>query len=80
MTLLDYLKAMQRAERAAFATKCGTSLGYLQLVAYGHKKASESLCLRISAETAGRVLPKDLRPDVDWTFVQQLGASGGAAE
>lgn len=80
MPLLDYLKSLREADaREAFARRCGASLGYLWLVAYGHKKRpSEALCLRIEAESGGVVKADQLRPDVDWSFMQRLPASRAA--
>jgi DNA-binding transcriptional regulator YdaS (Cro superfamily) len=76
MTLIAYLKSLQtRAEREAFALRCGTSHGYLTLVAYGHKTPSELLCMKLAAETGGAVSLHELRPDVDWSFIQRLPAT-----
>jgi DNA-binding transcriptional regulator YdaS (Cro superfamily) len=79
MKLLDYLKGLPGNDaREAFAKRCGTSLGYLQLVAYGHKKASEGLVVRIAAESANAVTPADVLPAVDWSHLDRLAAARAA--
>lgn len=71
MKLLDYLKDLaDDGARKAFATKCGTSLGYLRLVAYGHKPASEGLAIRIEVASERKVQCEEVLPDVDWAYLR----------
>ena len=64
--LLAYLKPMNSVERMEFAKRCGTTEAYLRKAASVKQSLGEGLCLRISAESGGAVLPEDLRMDVDW--------------
>ncbi|MCE2660756.1 MAG: hypothetical protein LW854_21335 [Rubrivivax sp.] len=80
MTLREYLKSLpDTAAREAFALRCGTSLGYLRLVSYGHKTASESLALRVQAESGNAVQAAQLLPSVDFSFVDRLQGADSAA-
>jgi len=78
MQLLDYLKTLpDEASRARFALACGTSVGYLRGVAYGHKNPSDSLCIRIQAETSGAVKAVEVAPGRDFSFLERAVCSGG---
>jgi len=76
MRFRDYFYALDFAARAAFAGRCGTSVGYLSLVISGHRAAGETLALRIERESAGAVRVEELRPDVPWEVVRGTGAMG----
>ncbi len=70
MTLIDLLKNMKRAEAKDFATRCATSVGQLRQVAYGARRAGESLAINIERESHGLIRCEDLRPDVDWQYIR----------
>jgi DNA-binding transcriptional regulator YdaS (Cro superfamily) len=71
MTLLDYLKQFPVPERKNFAARCGTSLNYLQQVAYGNKQCGESLAINIDRESGAAVSCEELRPDCDWAYLRR---------
>lgn len=58
------------AEREDFASRCESTVGYLNLVASGHAKAGESLAIRIERESNSAVRVEVLRPDVDWHVIR----------
>ena len=70
MELKTYITSMSIAEREAFATKCDTTYAFLRNVAYGQRRAGESLCINIERESAGSVTCEELRPDVDWAYLR----------
>ncbi|GAA0492409.1 hypothetical protein [Pigmentiphaga daeguensis] len=70
--LRDFLNSMPVHEQEDFAARCGKSLGYLRLVAYGHRRCRESLAINIDRESGSTVRLQDLRPDVDWRHVQSV--------
>lgn len=70
MTLLEFIKSLERAALDGFADKCGTSAGQLKQVAYGNRRASASLAISIDRFTGGRVPCESLRPDIDWAYLR----------
>lgn len=72
MTLLEYINSMTRPQQAEFAARCGTTPGYMRLVAYGKgRRAGESLAISIDRESAGVVSMENLRPDIDWHHLKE---------
>lgn len=69
--LIAYLNGLSQAEQENFANRCKTSVGYLRKAASIKQKLGDGLCLRIGAESAGRIRPEDLRPDVDWQYLRE---------
>ena len=57
---------MDKEQREAFAREVSRagSVGYLYLVAGGHRRASPELAKRIERASAGAVKKSDLRPDI----------------
>lgn len=64
MTLADFLRSLDAVQRQAFADKVERSVGYLYLVAGGHRRASPELAQAIDAATEGKVSKEELRPDL----------------
>lgn len=78
--LLAYLKPMNAVERMDFVNRCRTTEAYLRKAISVKQPLGESLCIRISAESDGAVLPEDLRPDLDWSYLRKsLAITGPAA-
>lgn len=77
--LITYLNGMGQADQAAFASRCGTTVGYLRKAASIGQKLSDGLCLRVAAESSGAVRPEDLRSDVDWHYLRQALANTAQA-
>lgn len=68
--LLHYLNSLPPDEREGFAARCHTTVGYLRKACSKGQKLGETLCIRISYESAGAVTCEDLRPDVDWQEIR----------
>lgn len=70
MDLKNYLRTLGGdKERSSFAERCGTTLKYLRMVAYGAKTIGESLALNVERESGGAVRVETLRPDVAWHVI-----------
>ena len=79
-SLRIYLNSLTLAEQAAFAVRCGTSLGYLRKVLSTGGRLGAELCIRIEQESSGSVLLEALRPDVEWGYLtSRTPLSQGAA-
>lgn len=68
--LLSYLNDLPPAEQAAFATRCGTSVGYLRKAVSAGQKLGESLVINLERESSARVRCEEVRPDVDWAYLR----------
>lgn len=68
MELHAYYSALPAEERAELANACKTTVGHLQNIAYGLRKASATLAVAIERATSGAVTRRDLRPD-DWHLI-----------
>jgi len=77
MNLREYIKPLKKSERERFASRCGTSLGQIKQVAYGHRRASPSLSVSIERESGGAVSCEEMRPDIDWAYLR--GSAPGEA-
>ena len=75
MDFKTHFGSLTKSARATLAERCKTSVGFLVQVAYGHRRAGESLCINIERETNGAVRCEDLRPDVDWAFLRGTSKS-----
>src|SRR5450830_90558 len=75
MELKTYLANMSVQERDLLATKCRTSRGHLQNVAYGYSRCAPKLAVSVERETASQVLRSDLRPDDFWEIWPELPRS-----
>ena len=60
--------------RVAFAQRIGTTLPYLQHLAFGFRQASTELAIRIERATHGLVTLEDMRPDLDWLYLARRKA------
>ncbi|WP_222846712.1 transcriptional regulator [Chitinolyticbacter meiyuanensis] len=61
----SYFFGLDKMGRELFATQVGSSVGYLTLVANGHRMPGSILCVDIERASGGAVRRRDLRPD-DW--------------
>ena len=68
--ILAYINSLTSEERAAFAVRCNTSVGYIRKVVSAKKKFGESLCIAFERETGGKVRCEMLRDDVDWAYLR----------
>jgi len=61
---LDHWGDLSAKAKRRLAAGVGNSPEYLRLVAYGHRRASADLAVRLEKATAGGVKRADLRPDI----------------
>lgn len=69
--LKPFLMSMPLDERKSFAKRCETTYGFLVNVAYGYKRAGETLAILIERESKGRVPCEVTRPDVPWFVLRK---------
>lgn len=63
-TLRTYLNGLDRPTQAAYAERCGTTLGYLRkAISRGHR-LDGGLVRRLDIESGGRVRREELRGDI----------------
>lgn len=77
MSLKQYLGSLSLSERAAFAGRCGTTVGHLRNISYGTRTCRESLAIAIERESGGQVRCETLCPEVDWAYLRN--AAGATA-
>lgn len=63
-TLRTYLATLSPADQAAFAHRCGTTIGYLRKALSVRPKLDGALVRKLHEESAGAVDLTDLRPDI----------------
>lgn len=63
-----YLNNLSLDEQRAFATKCGTTIGYLRKALSKNHELGAALCVLIEKASAGEVTRKHLHPS-DWTAI-----------
>ena len=61
--LRNYLNAMRKPEQAAFATRCGTSLGYLRKAIAVGQIPGPHLCVQLEIASDGELSRERMRPD-----------------
>jgi DNA-binding transcriptional regulator YdaS (Cro superfamily) len=70
-----WLNLLSLAEKTSFASRCGTSIGYLRKSLSVDQCFSVELVIAIERESRGAVRCEDLRPDVDWRYLSRRKAS-----
>jgi len=70
MTLLDYIKPLDKPVLESLAKRCSTTAGQLRQVAYGNRRASASLAIALDRETDGEIRCEMTRPDIDWAYLR----------
>lgn len=65
-----YLSGLSPEERDAFATRCGTTMGYLRKAISVGQRLGETLCMHVERETHGEITCEALRPDVPWSVLR----------
>lgn len=69
--LKQYLKPMKKEERAAFAERCGTTLGNLNQIMYGNTTCGAALAIAIDRESGGEIRCDELHPAADFDYVRK---------
>lgn len=68
--VLAYLATLPQDARDAFATRCGTTVGYLRKAASTNQRIREKLAIAIERESSRAVTVEQIRPDVDWAYLR----------
>lgn len=63
-TLRAYLATLSPTEQSDYATRAGTTIGYLRKALSTKPRLDGALARRLDEESAGAVSRHDLRPDV----------------
>lgn len=63
-TLKNYLNSLPVKEQIAYASKCGTTVGYLRKAISVRAKMDGALCRKLDEESGGVVARASLRPDI----------------
>lgn len=67
----EQLRKLCAFERRALAKRCGISATYLNHLIYlPNKRPSPDLAIRIEVASKGRIRKEDMRPDVDWSLLE----------
>lgn len=59
------------SDRDDFASRCGTTTGYLKLIMYGNRKCSAITAINIDRESKGKVPCDVLCPEADFQYIRQ---------
>lgn len=78
--LLQYINSLAPHEREDFASRCGTTIGYLRKAISAKKPLGESLCINIDRESDGVVRCEHLRQEVDWAYLRNANAAKSARQ
>ena len=63
-SLRSYLNSLTPADQAAYAKRCGTTIGYLRKALSTKPNLDGALVRRLDEESSGAVSRNDLRPDI----------------
>ena len=66
-----HLNSLAVIDQAAFAVRCGTTIGYLRKAISMGTEMKAKLCLAIERQSAGAVRCEDLIPGADWAVVRE---------
>lgn len=69
--LLHYLNSLTTDQQDDFASRCGTSVGYIRKAISTGQQFGEKLCINFDRESGGVVRVEDVRPDVDWAYLRK---------
>ena len=71
-----YWTALSAKEKRCFASRCGTSVQYIQKILCLHRQKKPffvgcKIAICICRESGGYVTLDEMRPDVDWGWVRK---------
>ena len=68
--LKAYLKTLNGEQQVDFATRCGTTIGYLRKAMCDGIQFKSELTINIERESNRAVTAEDLNPNADWAFIR----------
>ncbi len=69
-TLRCYLNSLSVTEQNAFASRCGTSIGYLRSALASRTRLGPEISARIEIESKGEVPRESVSPGTDWALLR----------
>ena len=69
-SLRTYLNGRPPDEQESFASRCGTTIGYLRKALSTKQEIGAEIVIALERESDGEVRCEDLRPDVDWAYLR----------
>lgn len=72
--LRKYLNSLSQSERADYAARCGTTVGYLRKALSVKPEFSMKLAVALDRESGGQVPCETLLPEADWGYLQRKSA------
>lgn len=63
-TLRTYLSTLSTVDQAAYAKRCGTTIGYLRKALSTKPRLDGALVRKLDEQSQGKVSRSDLRPDI----------------
>ncbi|WP_301361864.1 transcriptional regulator [Stutzerimonas nitrititolerans] len=70
MTLLDFIRPLDKEALQALATRCQTTPGQLRQVAYGNRRANAALAIALDRASDGEIPCEETRPDIEWGYLR----------
>lgn len=70
MTLLDFIKPLDKVGLQKLAESCQTTPGQLRQVAYGNRRASAGLAIALDRASGGEIPCEETRPDIEWAYLR----------
>jgi len=67
--LRQYLNSLSPSDQAAYALRCGTTIGYLRKALSLRQRLGLDLCISLDRESCREVPCELLRSDVDWAYL-----------
>lgn len=68
--LHQYFTSLTDEEKFEFANSCGTSVGQIQQIMYGHRTCNPILAIAIDRESGSLVSCDSLCPEADFTYLR----------
>jgi DNA-binding transcriptional regulator YdaS (Cro superfamily) len=65
-----YLNSLPVAKQEQFASRCGTTLGYLRKALSTGEDIRESVVINMERESKGAIRCEEVRTDVDWAVLR----------
>ena len=79
MEFRDFYYSIPVKDRPAFAEQVESTVGYLNLLASGHKNCGEALAMRIERASSGQVRVEKLCPGAPWDVIRGTDAEPARA-
>jgi DNA-binding transcriptional regulator YdaS (Cro superfamily) len=65
-----YLNKLPLDQQERFASRCGTTVGYLRKAVSAEQRIGEDIAINMERESGGEIRCEAVRPDVDWAYIR----------